>query len=195
MLFLQKFLPMSEYTDDVTLKKPIIEMLTVANEFCYFFDHVAIKPLEEILEFVYRISPLMYLKGSLMPDVEVEYPEANERFVTPEDYENLFYALREKFGKKDEFWHIDPQYINENEPLRGSISEMLSDIYQDMKDFILLYQRNTYAARQNAVKECRTLFASHWGYRIASLMPKIHHLLHENETEPPAYLQSLDMID
>lgn len=186
---------MSKTSEDITTKKPVLEILTVANEFCYFFDHVAIKPIEDILEFVYRIGPLLYLKGSLIPDIEVEHPEANERFVTPEDYENLFYALREKLGKKDEFWHIDPQYINENEPLKASISEMISDIYQDMKDFILLYQRNTYAARQNAVKECRTLFASHWGYRIASLMPKIHHLLHENETEPPAYLQSLDMID
>jgi len=186
---------MEQYNDDVTLKKPILEMLTVANEFCYFFDRLALKPIEEVLEFIYRIGPLLYLKGSLMPDVEVEHPEANERFVTPEDWENLFYVLREKFGKKDEFWFNDPQYINANEPLKASLSESITDIYQDMKDFILLYQRNTHAARQNAISECRKLFGSHWGYRIASIMPKIHHLLHENEIDPPTFLQSLDMID
>ncbi len=185
---------MSSYSDDVTIKKPILEMLTVANEYCYFFEHIEKKEAVEIIEFVYRVGPLLYLKGTLVPKVEVENPELNERFVTPEQWENLFYALREKFGYKDEFWIIDPAYINENEPLKASLSENISDIYQDMKDFVLLYQKNTLAARQNAVSEIRKLFATHWGYRITNMMPKVHHLMHEDEEEPPEFLQTLDML-
>ena len=174
---------MSNYSDDPTVSKPIIEMLTIANEFCFYLEQIEKKEADEILNFFYRIGPLMYLKGSLLPDIEVENPEANERFVTSEQWENLFNELREKLGKKDEFWIIDPQYINENEPLKASLSENITDIYQDMKDFLMLYQRNTFAARQNAVKECATLFASHWGYRIVNSMSRIHHLIHEKEEE------------
>ncbi len=183
---------MNEEMTDITLKKPVLEMLTVANEYCYYFEHLAKKTHTEILEFVSRIGPLLYLKGSLVPDVEVENPEANERFVTPEEWENLFYSLRETFGKYDEFWIIDPQYINENEPLKASLSENLTDIYQDMKDFVLLYQRNTYAARQNAVKEIRKLYATHWGYRITNIMAKVHHLLYEDDTDTLPFMHTLD---
>jgi len=185
---------MSNDIPDFTLKKPVLEMLTVANEYCYYFEHLANKTHTEILEFTSRIGPLLYLKGSLIPNVEVENPEANERFFTPEEWETLFYALREIFGKYDEFWIIDPQYINENEPLKASLSENITDIYQDMKDFILLYQRNTYAARQNAVKEIRKLYATHWGYRITNIMPKVHHLLYEEDTDTPPFMQPLDIF-
>jgi len=179
---------MNNESNDITLKKSVLEMLTVANEYCYYFEHLGKKTHTEILEFVSRIGPLLYLKGSLIPNVEVENPEADERFFTPEEWETLFYALRKVFGKYDEFRIIDPQYINENEPLKASLSESMTDIYQDMKDFILLYQRNTYAARQNAVKGIRKLYATHWGYRITNILPKVHHLLYEEESDSSPFI-------
>ncbi len=158
-------------------------MLTVANEYCHYLDHVENKSLDGILEFIYRILPLMYLKGSLMPEIVAEFPEANERFVTEENWEVVFNMLRTKFGAKDEFWLIDPLHINETEPLKASIAEHLSDIYQDMKDFILLFQRNTHAARENAIAEIRTLFGNHWGYKIAQITTQVHHLIHDSDTD------------
>jgi len=114
--------------DDITLSKPVIEMATVANEFCYFFDTAEKKEKQEILDFIQRIMPLLYLKGSLLPNINPQYSEANERFVTEEQWEKLFTMLREKFGKDDEFWIIDPQYVNETEPLKASLSENIADI-------------------------------------------------------------------
>lgn len=168
-------------TEDKTLSKSILEMLTVANEFCFFLENIEKKNVDEILNFLYRILPLLYLKGTLLPEIQVENPEANERFVTSEQWENTFYSLRELLGNKDEYWVIDPQYINENEPLKASLSENMTDIYQDMKDFVTLYQKNSFAARENAVKECGILFKNHWGYRITNSLTKIHYLLHQNE--------------
>lgn len=167
--------------DDITLSKPVIEMATVANEFCYFFDTVENKDKDTILNFLQPILPLLYMKGSLIPQITPQYPESNERFVTEEQWEKVFTSLREKFGNDDEFWLIDPQYINETEPLKASLSENIADIYQDMKDFILLMQRNSLAARENAVSECSNLMASHWGYRIGNIFTRIHHLLYFNE--------------
>jgi len=183
---------MSNVSDDITVSKPVIEMLTIANEYCYFIQNVENKSGQDILEFIYRMAPLMYLKGTFIPEITVQNPEANERFVTAEEWENTFYVLREKFDTKDEFWMIDPLLIIDNEPVKASLAENLTDIYQDMEDFILLYQKNTLAARENAVNECRKLFATHWGFRITNLMPVIHHLLHEPEQEQPTFFQTLD---
>lgn len=175
---------MSENTNDITLAKPILEMLAVANDFCYYLDTAEEKPKKELLEYIHRILPLLYLKGTLLPTIEPEYPEANERFVTQENWEAVFSMLREKFGKDDEYWLIDPQYINETEPLKASIAENLADVYQDMKDFVMLFQKNTHAARENAIADCKTLFGKHWGYSIGNIMTRLHHLLQEENEEP-----------
>ena len=167
--------------DDITLSKSVIEMATVANEFCYFFETVEKKNTETIFNFTQRILPLLYLKGSLLPDIQPQNPEVNERFVTEEQWERIFTSLREIFGRNDEFWLLDPKQLNETEPLKASFSENITDIYQDMKDFILLMQKNSLAARENAISECRLLFANHWGYRIGNIFAQIHHQIHYKE--------------
>ncbi|MBT3454259.1 MAG: DUF5063 domain-containing protein, partial [Lentimicrobiaceae bacterium] len=157
------------------------EMATVANEFCYFVENIEKKEKEIVLEFMQRILPLLHLKGSLLPEIEPEHPEANERFVTEEQWERVFNELRQTLGEDDEYWIIDPQYINDTEPLKASLSENITDIYQDMKDFLLLMQKNTHAARENAISECKILHANHWGYRVGNIFTRIHHLIYFEE--------------
>ncbi|MFK5856504.1 MAG: DUF5063 domain-containing protein [Bacteroidota bacterium] len=171
----------SQEIEEITLSKSVIEMATIANEFCHFFENIEGKNKEAILGFTQRILPLLYLKGSLLPDIQPENPEVNERFVTEEQWERIFTVLREKFEKSDEYWIIDPQSINETEPVKASLSENLADIYQDMKDFILLLQKNNIAARENAINECKLLLANHWGYRIGNVFTQIHYLIYFNE--------------
>ena len=171
----------SKSNDDITLSKQVVEMATVANEFCYFIENIEKKEKEIVLEFMQRILPLLHLKGSLLPEIEPEHPEANERFVTEEQWERVFNELRQTLGEDDEYWIIDPQYINDTEPLKASLSENITDIYQDMKDFLLLMQKNTHAARENAISECKILHANHWGYRVGNIFTRIHHLIYFEE--------------
>jgi len=77
------------------------------------------------------------------------------------------------FPGTDEFYTLSYE-TGDNIPLKASISEHLADVYQDLKDFVLLYQKNLAYAKQNAVYECRSLFVNHWGGRIAALLPALH---------------------
>lgn len=181
---------MNAYPDDITESKPIIEMATLAHEFCSYLESAESKSKKGILNFLQRMLPYLYFKGSLLPAVEVEYPQANERFVTEVDWENIFTVLRDKFGNDDEFWIIDTEYSLENEPLRASIAEKVADIYQDLKDFFWLYGKNTQASRENAVNECKLLFSNHWGIRVGQVLGQIHLLLNNPESEDEEELLS-----
>lgn len=163
------------------LSKSVLEMAAVANQFCYYIENPEQKSKKELLEFFHRILPLLYLKGSLLPEITPDYPEANERFITEVQWEDVFTSLREIFGKEDEYWIIDPQYTYETEPIKTSLAENFTDIYQDMKDFLMLLQKNTLAAQQNAVHECKNLMQSHWGYRVGNTIARVHHLLFDDE--------------
>ncbi|MCK4823637.1 DUF5063 domain-containing protein, partial [bacterium] len=142
---------MTDQQEPIEQKKQILEMLTVSNEYCMFIEKAYDYSKEEILQYIHRMAPLLYLKGSLLPEIKIENPEAYERFVTEEVWENIFNELRNKFSKDDEFWFIDEVTFNGDEIAKGSMAEQLTDIYQDLKDFVFLYNKNTSDAILNAV--------------------------------------------
>jgi len=168
-------------TDPVTSAN-VIDMFTVANEFCIFTEKAEKYNPEEVIQYYAKICPLLYLKGAILPVVEADEDYFGERFVNEDQWENIYNSLLSVFPGKDEFFTLS--YENADTiPLKASISEHLADVYQDLKDFVLLYQKNHNYAKQNAVYECRTLFISHWGARIASLLPALHAIAFHAEQE------------
>lgn len=158
---------------DLATSSNVIEMFTVANEFCIFTENAEKYNPEEVVLYYAKICPLLYLKGAILPVVEPDEMYFGERYVNEDQWENLYNSLLTVFPGNDEFLTLS--YENgDNVPLKASISEHLADIYQDLKDFTLLYQKNHNYAKQNAVSELRNLFVSHWGSRLASLMPALH---------------------
>ena len=157
----------------------VLELLRVAHEYCIFAENADSKKPEEIFDFFRKLSPLLYIKGTLLPYVDPEYPEANERFVTEEEWQAVFNEFRSVLMAVDEYYHVDYEYGVEYEAIKASLSENFADIYQDLKDFLLLYQRNTRDARQNAVHECRRLFESRWGLKILENLRYIHYLVNK----------------
>ena len=49
-----------------------------------------------------------------------------------------------------------------------------------MKDFVLLYQKPTRAAKQNAAFECKNLFENNWGYKLLNSLNTIHFILNKD---------------
>lgn len=174
---------MTGQTEHIDQKKQIIELLTVSNEFCLFIEKAYDYSKEDILVYLHRMAPLLYLKGSMLPELKAENEEAYERYVTEEVWENLFNELRNKFGKDDVFWFIDEVNFNGEDIVKGSMAEHLTDVYQDLKDFVFLYSKNTSDAILNAVIECSHLYQTNWGYKLSRLQKTIHHLLYQNHIE------------
>ncbi|HRY98859.1 MAG TPA: DUF5063 domain-containing protein [Bacteroidales bacterium] len=171
-------------TRDPVYSPHVLELLTVANEYCLFVERAADYPLDDFLDFLRKILPMLYLKGSLLPTLEPD-EHRPERYVTEQQWESVFNDLRAKLGPLDDFYFIDLAEPGDTEPWKGSLSDNLADIYQDLKDFLLLYQMNTYTAQQNAVSECRQLFAPHWGERITRAQYPLHQLWARQQPEEP----------
>ena len=67
------------------------------------------------------------------------FEDGNEKFVTESDWMRIHDTLREKFGTADDYLEVFDEKMNESEgPVISSISENMADIYQDIKDFLLL---------------------------------------------------------
>ena len=164
------------YQEPVYSKK-VLEMLTVANEYCLYLENTEKHKREDFLEYLQKLIPIIYLKSSLLPEVEVTDDSGTEHFVTEEQWETLFNLLRSKFGDDDLYYTLDLHDRNNSDPVKASISEGLADIYQDMKDFVLLYQKPLIISKENAVHDCKDLFAKRTGYRLVEVHRAIHYIL------------------
>jgi hypothetical protein len=167
---------------DPVYSRNIIEFVAVANEFCKYTEHAPELKGDELLKILQRILPLMYLKASLLPKLDPFFEDGNEKFVTEVDWNNINEILKEKFGTANDYLEVFDEKINDAEgAIAANISEDMADIYQDMKDFLLLYQIGTGEVMNDAVWECRMNFENFWGQKLVNSMRAIHKFIYSGE--------------
>lgn len=160
----------------------VVEFVAVANEFCKYAERASEIKGDDLLKILQRILPLMYLKASLLPRLEPFFEDGNEKFVTEQDWIKVHDIFREKFGSADDYLEVFDEKIKDSEePLTSSISENMTDIYQDVKDFLLLYQTGTDEVMNDAVWECRLNFETLWGQKLLNAMRAIHRFIYSGE--------------
>jgi hypothetical protein len=124
----------------------------------------------------------MYLKASLLPQLDPFFEDGNKKFVTEADWTDINESLKEKFGTANDYLEVFDEKINETEgSVISSISENMADIYQDIKDFLLLYQTGTGEVMNDAVWECRMNFENFWGQKLVNSMRAIHKFIYSGE--------------
>jgi hypothetical protein len=160
----------------------VIEFVAVANEYCKYAEHASGLKGDEMLRIMQRIMPLMYLKASLLPALEPVFDDGNEKFVTETDWQRIHDNLRQKLGTANDFTAEVSDVLDDSGiPVPVTLSENMSDIYQDMKDFILLYQTGTKEVMNDAIWECRMNFETLWGPKLINSMKAIHSFLYSGK--------------
>lgn len=161
----------------------VLDLMTVANDFCLFTEGLEKYDKSDILGYFQKVLPLLYIKGALIPYVPAVDDMTAEHYITEENWDNIYSQFKEKFGDDDLYGIVVNDEIYGKKAEQASISEGLADIYQDLKDFLVLYQQNTSMARQNAVYECHRLFESRWGHRLVNVHAALHKLLFASKIE------------
>jgi len=172
---------MDTKTDQI-YSRNVIDFVAVANEFCKYAEHASELKGDELLKILQRILPLMYLKASLLPSLHPYFEEGNEKFVTEADWIGLNDILKEKFGTANDYLEVFDDKISETDgPVLSSLSENMADIYQDIKDFLILYQTGTEEVMNDTVWECRMNFENFWGQKLVNAMRAIHKFIYSGE--------------
>ncbi|HNW56160.1 MAG TPA: DUF5063 domain-containing protein [Bacteroidales bacterium] len=167
---------------DPVYSRNVIEFVAVANEFCKYAERASEVKGDELLKILQRILPLLYLKATLLPQLSPFFEDGNEKFVTESDWIKIDETLKDKFGTADDYLEVFDEKIKETEgPVVSSISENMADIYQDLKDFLLLYQTGTGEVMNDAVWECRMNFENFWGQKLTNAMRAIHKFIYSGE--------------
>ena len=172
-----------EKESQTIFEKNVIEFVTVAAEFCAFLERAESMKRSTFVDTSLKILPLLYLKASMLPKCETIGDEAPETYVTEEIYEILRINLAGLMGDKDDYLDVFVQdMVYSDQPIKKSISEDLADIYQDLKDFISVFQLGLNETMNDSLVICKEHFEEFWGQRLVNTMRALHDVKY-NSTE------------
>jgi len=167
---------------DPVYSRHVVEFVAVANEYCRYAEHASELKGEELLKILQRLLPLLYLKATFLPELTPVFEDGNEKFVTEPDWYRIHDAFKTMFGTANDYLEVFDERINETEgPVVSSLAENMADIYQDIKDFLLLYQTGTIEVMNDALWECRLNFENYWGQKLVNALRAIHKFICSDE--------------
>lgn len=174
----------------VIFDRNVVEFVTVAAEFCKFLEQAEGMKRATFVDTSLKILPLLYLKASMMPKCEMMGEDMPENFVTEETYEIVRMNLASILGEKDDYLDVfvsDMKYSDQ--PITKYISEDLADIYQDIKDFIFVFQLGLNETMNDALAICQENFALYWGQKLVNTLRALHDVKYaqaDSEDENPS---------
>lgn len=176
-----------EQRSEVIFHKNSIEFVTVAAEYCSFIERTREMDRRSFVDTALKILPLLYLKASLLPLCERMGDDELEVFVTEENYEWMRMSVANVLGSQDDYLEVFlPDMAYSDTPLKKCISEDLADIYQDLKDFICVFQLGLTETMNDSLCVCKEHFEEFWGQRLVNTMRALHDV---------RYNQNDDMLD
>jgi len=180
-------------------RKESIDFVTVANEFCLLAERAGDFSKIELLTRAHKLLPLLYFKTAVLPQPAESIGEDYEKFVGEADWHFIEEKISKKLGASQRYMNITlPEHPQDSEEI--SMSEAFADIYQDLKDFVMLYETGSEDAVNEAMFELTDNFRQIWGPRILAVSAEIHTLLFgiepvEEEISPAEQTENDDFED
>jgi hypothetical protein len=164
-------------TENPVYSPQVLEFTKVAIEFCSFIEQTDAFEIKLWIDRAHRLLPELYLKAVSLPQLSPAFEELNQRSVTEEDYNFVHQKILVRLGEFDAFEEVfDPNRLEAENSIGESISENISDIYQDVKDFIILLEDGSYEVMYEAIWEVRQSFEQYWGQKLTNTLRAIHFL-------------------
>lgn len=167
--------------ENIVYSKEVIEFTAVANEYCRYLEEASSGDGKTLLLVLQKLLPLLYMKSLFLPEIETRVEDEVEKFVREEDWQAIKEILTAKFGSANDYLDINPDKESTEELIYGDLAENLADIYQDIKDFLMVYRIGTVEVMNDALWECRESFRLYWGRKLVNTIRAVHFILEEKE--------------
>lgn len=166
---------------ELVFNRQVVEFAAVAKEYCAFIENCSKFNRSSFVRVASSLLPLLYYKATLLPKTEPVYEGGNQKYVSEEFYLELNVRIRVLMGSFDSFPEVFDKRISEtDDQFSASLAEYLTDIYQDLKDFTMIYKEGQIEEMNDALWECSLNFQEYWGIRLANSIRAIHLLVYSD---------------
>ena len=139
--------------------KPVEDFFSSAVNYCSLVENFNSAETQNKLKTLLVSLLDLYTKALYLPEIEPE----NDN---PTDLE----VFKIEFNEFGQYWEVFNPYSLE-EPVGASLSDDISDIYQDVKRGILLYEQKE---QTQAIWQWKFHFDIHWGNHAVDAVRALH---------------------
>lgn len=164
-----------ELNDHIVYSPEVLEFVRLSNAYCLLLEGLTEGSAND---FIAKSLELLSGIYSLMMKLEQPtpvYEDGNEKFVTEQEWSALFQKIAQLLGPQNEYLRkADEDEFDRSDLVTHKISEDLSDIYQELRDFIELYSRGLEEIMNDALWEVQENFGEHWGVKVLNVLSALH---------------------
>lgn len=172
---------MTSSNDNHIVYAPVtLDFVTIGVEFCSFLEKMEVKSRTEWAKTMLRILPLLYVKATLLPSVEVIGDQMAEVFVKEQDYMLIANQVASVLAEEDVYLDVfveDMKYSDR--PISSFVSEDIADIYQDIRNFVSVYQHGLEETMVFALNDIAENFRAYWGQKLVNVLRPLHALVYK----------------
>lgn len=173
---------LNKESDNIVYSSTVIDFVTVAVEFCAFLEKEEIVSREKWIDKMLKLLPLMYIKASLLPQTVEINDESPGTFVKEEDYTRVSTTVSSVMGEEDVYLDVFVEDMKYSErPVSAFVSENIADIYQDVRNFVSIYQYGLTDQMNDALFVCKQNFQGYWGQKLINVLRPLHSVLYPSE--------------
>ena len=174
--------------NDIYNSKDVFEFTAVAVEVCKRLENAASLNRMEFISSMLKLLPLLYLKSQIVLHFNNESDVYLEHVVTEDDYNAIRYSIADKLGEYDDYLDVfleDMKYSDS--PIHRTVSEDLADIYQELRDFLHIYEQDFEESTAAALGELSDTFAQRWGQTVVNVLRPLHETMYNSDLKEQEY--------
>lgn len=185
---------MEENLKNIVFSKDTVEFTTVAVQYCLLLESQEDIDKKVLIDKLTKMLPLLYLKATMIPETEMVDEDQPEMTVTEAEYNYILSKLSEIFKQDDTYLEVFLEDMKYSEtPIAASISEDLTDIYQDLKNYITIFERGIVEHMNDALFVCNENYKSYWGQKLVNVLRALHSVKYSSVDNE--YEDSTDEMD
>lgn len=170
--------------EEIVFSKYTIDFARTALEYCVFVEKVKESDKKTFVDNMTKILPLLYLKVSIIPEMEENYESDLEVKVDENFYSQVETNISELLGDDNLYLEtFHPDIKLSDSPVAVKVSEDLADIYQDLGNFIAIFKNGRKETMNDSLLLCIENFRNYWGQRLVNAVRALHFIKYKSDIE------------
>jgi hypothetical protein len=168
--------------EEAIFSQHTIDFVKTALEYCNFVESAKKYEKTVFIDRASKILPLLYLNVSLIPESDEFYDSYLENGILEDRYIHMMTEISHVLGEDDlylETFHPDIQLSDS--PVAVKISEDMADIYQDLGNFIYVFQHGQKDTMHDSLFLCIQNFKEYWGQKLVNALRAIHNIKYREQ--------------
>lgn len=148
--------------------------MKLASTYCSLIEPHNTHSNEDFITRIREILPVLYHHALQLPDMDTTDEEVG-REVSHDEWSGMFASLQHKLGINDRYWAVfNPLKSDCDDPVIGSLSDDLADIWRDLKTGVSHWSDCSDAMRHQIVWDWHFSFHSHWSNHLVGALHAIN---------------------